>query len=67
MAISQRPVGFYVASGVGERHGLVLEIVMTFGLVYTVYATVIDPKRGSLGIIGPLAIGLIQHFGGWTV
>ncbi|KAM7265425.1 hypothetical protein ACFE04_003108 [Oxalis oulophora] len=54
-----RPRGFFVASGVGELHGLVLEIVLTFGLVYTFYATVIDPKRGSLGIIAPLAIGLI--------
>ncbi|KAE8692504.1 Aquaporin TIP1-1 [Hibiscus syriacus] len=32
---------------------------MTFGLVYTVYATAVDPKRGSLGTIAPLAIGLI--------
>lgn len=32
---------------------------MTLGLVYTVYATAIDPKRGSLGTIAPLAIGLI--------
>ncbi|KAL4632848.1 hypothetical protein ACB092_04G080900 [Castanea dentata] len=55
----QRPVGFYVSHGVGEWHGLILEIVMTFGLVYTVYATAIDPKRGSLGTIAPLAIGLI--------
>ncbi|KAM7262609.1 hypothetical protein ACFE04_000292 [Oxalis oulophora] len=54
-----RPMGFFVTSGVGELHALVLEIVMTFGLVYTVYATAIDPKRGSLGIIAPLAIGLI--------
>ncbi|CAI0540754.1 unnamed protein product [Linum tenue] len=54
-----RPVGFYVASGVGELHGLILEIVLTFGLVYVVYATAIDPKRGSLGIMAPLAIGLI--------
>ncbi|KAJ0047673.1 probable aquaporin TIP3-2 [Pistacia vera] len=54
-----RPVGFWVASGVGEGHGLVLEIVLTFGLMYTFYATAIDPKRGSLGIIGPLAIGFI--------
>ncbi|OAY61056.1 probable aquaporin TIP3-2 [Manihot esculenta] len=54
-----RPVGFYVASGVGEVHGLILEMVMTFGLVYTVYATAVDPKRGSLGIIAPLAIGFI--------
>ncbi|KAK2631198.1 hypothetical protein EUGRSUZ_K02339 [Eucalyptus grandis] len=54
-----RPVGFILGSGVGEMNGLLLEIVMTFGLVYTVYATAIDPKRGSLGIIAPLAIGLI--------
>ncbi|KAJ4961808.1 hypothetical protein NE237_021718 [Protea cynaroides] len=54
-----RPVGFSVAHGVGEGNALVLEIIMTFGLVYTVYATAIDPKRGSLGIIAPLAIGLI--------
>ncbi|XP_077221496.1 aquaporin TIP3-1-like [Tasmannia lanceolata] len=54
-----RPVGFALASGVGVWHGLVFEIVMTFGLVYTVYATAIDPKRGSLGVIAPLAIGFI--------
>ncbi|KAL5728367.1 hypothetical protein ACHQM5_001459 [Ranunculus cassubicifolius] len=36
----------------------VMEGVMTFTLVYTVYAGG-DPRRGSLGIIGPLAIGCI--------
>ena len=55
----QRPVGFRLASGVGAVNGLVLEIILTFGLVYVVYSTMIDPKRGSLGVIGPLAIGLI--------
>ncbi|KAJ6962711.1 hypothetical protein NC652_001381 [Populus alba x Populus x berolinensis] len=35
-----------------------LEGVMTFGLVYTVYAAG-DPRRSSLGAIGPLAIGLM--------
>nr|AND01151.1 putative tonoplast intrinsic protein [Linum usitatissimum] len=55
----RRPVGFYVTSGVGEMHGLILEIVLTFGLVYVVYATAIDPKRGSIGIMAPLAIGLV--------
>ncbi|KAF8090428.1 hypothetical protein N665_0476s0008 [Sinapis alba] len=54
-----KPVGFRVASGVGAVNGLVLEIILTFGLVYVVYSTMIDPKRGSLGVIGPLAIGLI--------
>lgn len=32
---------------------------MTFGLVYTVYATAVDPKRGNIGIIAPIAIGFI--------
>ncbi|XVF09367.1 hypothetical protein REPUB_Repub07fG0086600 [Reevesia pubescens] len=54
-----RPAGFYVASGVGELRALLLEIVLTYGLVYTVYATAIDPKRGSMATIAPLAIGLI--------
>ncbi|RZC75151.1 hypothetical protein C5167_050633 [Papaver somniferum] len=57
--VGMRPVGFTVASGVGELHGLLFEIIMTFGLMYTVYATAIDPKRGSLGTIAPLAIGFI--------
>ncbi|KAJ6695678.1 AQUAPORIN-8 [Salix koriyanagi] len=34
-----------------------LEGVMTFGLVYTVYAAG-DPRRTSLSVIGPLAVGL---------
>ncbi|CAL5404845.1 unnamed protein product [Camellia sinensis] len=36
----------------------ILEGVMTFTLVYTVYA-VGDPRHGPLGAIGPLAIGCI--------
>ncbi|XP_073290812.1 probable aquaporin TIP5-1 [Primulina huaijiensis] len=36
----------------------ILEGVMTFALVYTVYAAS-DPKKGPIGAIGPLAIGLI--------
>jgi len=32
---------------------------MTFGLVYTVYATAVDPKKGEMGIIAPIAIGFI--------
>lgn len=50
---------FSLSSGVSVWNALVFEIVMTFGLVYTVYATAVDPKRGSLAIVAPLAIGLI--------
>lgn len=50
---------FGLSSGVGVWNAFVLEIVMTFGLVYTVYATAIDPKKGSIGTIAPIAIGFI--------
>lgn len=49
----------FALSGVDVWQGLVFEIVMTFGLVYTVYATAVDPKKGSLGTIAPIAIGFI--------
>ncbi|KAG0460420.1 hypothetical protein HPP92_020717 [Vanilla planifolia] len=55
-----RPVGFVVAAGVGRGHAVLMEIVLTFGLVYTTYATAIDPRRGSIGIIAPLAVGFIM-------
>ncbi|KAK8588729.1 hypothetical protein V6N13_087631 [Hibiscus sabdariffa] len=50
---------FGLSAGVGVWNAVVFEIVMTFGLVYTVYATAVDPKKGNIGIIAPLAIGLI--------
>ncbi|KAK4434958.1 putative aquaporin TIP-type [Sesamum alatum] len=48
-----------VASGMSSIGGVVMEIIITFGLVYTVYATAADPKKGSLGVIAPIAIGFI--------
>jgi len=50
---------FSLSSGVTVWNALVFEIVMTFGLVYTVYATAVDPKKGSIGTIAPIAIGFI--------
>ena len=50
---------FALSSGVSVWNALVFEIVMTFGLVYTVYATAIDPRKGEVGILAPLCIGLI--------
>ncbi|CAI9092469.1 OLC1v1027709C1 [Oldenlandia corymbosa var. corymbosa] len=50
---------FALSSGVTAGNALVFEIVMTFGLVYTVYATAVDPRRGNLGTIAPIAIGFI--------
>jgi len=48
-----------VSAGLGAVEGVVMEIVVTFALVYTVYATAADPKKGSLGTIAPIAIGFI--------
>ncbi|XP_071705826.1 probable aquaporin TIP-type RB7-18C [Rutidosis leptorrhynchoides] len=48
-----------VADGMNAFQGLVFEIIITFALVYTVYATAADPKKGSLGTIAPIAIGFI--------
>lgn len=48
-----------VASGMNAFGGVVMEIIITFGLVYTVYATAADPKKGSIGTIAPIAIGFI--------
>ncbi|CAI9268820.1 unnamed protein product [Lactuca saligna] len=50
---------FTFDEGVGFWNAFVFEIVMTFGLVYTVYATAIDPKRGNLATTAPIAIGFI--------
>lgn len=54
-----KTAAFSLSSGVSVSNALVFEIVMTFGLVYTVYATAIDPKRGNVGVIAPIAIGFI--------
>lgn len=57
--VTQGVSAFALSPGVTSWNALVFEIVMTFGLVYTVYATAVDPKKGNLGIIAPIAIGLI--------
>jgi len=55
----QETTGFSLSPGVSVWNALVFEIVMTFGLVYTVYATAVDPKKGNVGVVAPIAIGFI--------
>ncbi|GLT88992.1 hypothetical protein SLE2022_069960 [Rubroshorea leprosula] len=55
----QETPAFSLSSNVSVWNALLLEIVMTFGLVYTVYATAVDPKKGNVGIVAPIAIGFI--------
>ncbi|CAI9273955.1 unnamed protein product [Lactuca saligna] len=52
------PVHGFIPSEMTGFGASVLEGVMTFALVYTVYAAG-DPRRGAFGTIGPLVIGLI--------
>ena len=55
----QETSAFALSSGVSVWNAVIFEIVMTFGLVYTVYATAVDPRKGNIGTIAPLAIGFI--------
>lgn len=48
-----------LASGVGSVQGVILEIILTFSLLFTVYATIVDPKKGNLDGLGPTLTGLV--------
>ncbi|KAJ6426814.1 hypothetical protein OIU84_022412 [Salix udensis] len=56
--VGQHVPTFAIAEEMTGFGASLLEGVMTFGLVYTVYAAG-DPRRGSSGAIGPLAVGLM--------
>ncbi|XP_073133695.1 aquaporin TIP4-1 [Henckelia pumila] len=48
-----------LASGVGYLQGVIMEIILTFSLLFTVYATLVDPKKGNLDGLGSLLTGLV--------
>ncbi|XP_027181076.1 aquaporin TIP4-1 [Coffea eugenioides] len=48
-----------LASGVDYTQGVIMEIILTFSLLFTVYATIVDPKKGNLDGLGPLLTGLV--------
>ncbi|KAA8521817.1 hypothetical protein F0562_012490 [Nyssa sinensis] len=48
-----------LASGVDYLQGVIMEIVLTFSLLFTVYATIVDPKKGNLDGLGPLLTGFV--------
>jgi aquaporin TIP len=61
-SLLQRPMVATLDRGIHERHALLLEVVMTFGLMYTVYATAVDRPHGggiNVGAIAPIAIGFV--------
>lgn len=48
-----------LGNGVDPLQGVMMEIVLTFSLIFTVYTTVVDPKKGPLQSQGILLIGLV--------
>ncbi|KAK9273296.1 hypothetical protein L1049_018103 [Liquidambar formosana] len=48
-----------LASGVGYIQGVLMEVVLTFSLLFTVYATIVDPKKGSFDGLGPILTGFV--------
>lgn len=48
-----------LSSGMTYFQGVIMEIVLTFSLLFTVYATAVDPKKGNVGITAPLCVGLV--------
>uniref|UniRef100_A0A0D9UYQ9 Tonoplast intrinsic protein n=1 Tax=Leersia perrieri TaxID=77586 RepID=A0A0D9UYQ9_9ORYZ len=47
-----------LAAGVGAAKGAAMEAVLTFSLLFAVYATVVDGRR-EVGPLGPLMVGLV--------
>jgi len=47
-----------LGDGVGALRGVLMEVVLTFSLLFAVYATVVDPRR-AVGSMGPLLVGLV--------
>ena len=53
-----------LAPGVPDIRGLILEVIITFALVFVIFATVIDRK--GIGRLAPLAIGLTVLLGSFV-
>lgn len=47
-----------LAAGVGAVQGVLMEVVLTFSLLFSVYATIVDQRR-AVGCLGPLLVGLV--------
>ncbi|KAK1285873.1 putative aquaporin TIP4-3 [Acorus calamus] len=48
-----------LASGMDSIQGLLMEVVLTFSLLFTVYATIVDPKKLVPAWFGPTLVGLV--------
>lgn len=48
-----------LAVGVGSFQGVIWEIVLTFSLLFSIYGTIVDPKKAITPGLGPLLVGLV--------
>ncbi|WOK99287.1 hypothetical protein Cni_G07999 [Canna indica] len=48
-----------LAAGMDPLQGVVMEAVFTFAMVFTVYAVIMDPKKGVVSDLAPLLVGLV--------
>jgi aquaporin TIP len=46
-----------IGLGMSPWSAMLMEIILTFTLMFVVFATAVDPKKGTVGVIAPLAIG----------
>jgi len=46
-----------IGAGMTVWSAVLMEIILTFTLMFVVFATAVDPKKGTVGVIAPLAIG----------
>lgn len=46
-----------IGAGMSVWAAVLMEIVLTFTLVFVVFATAVDSKKGTVGVIAPIAIG----------
>lgn len=52
------PVAIHaIGAGMTSWSAVLMEIILTFTLMFVVFATAVDPKKGTVGVIAPLAIG----------
>ncbi|WOL09324.1 putative aquaporin TIP4-3 [Canna indica] len=50
-----------LAAGMDGLQGVIMEIVLTFSLLFSVYGTIVDPNKtkGIIAGLGPLLVGLV--------
>eukprot|EP00250_Pteridium_aquilinum_P018452 c24092_g1_i1 orf=673-1419(-) len=53
------PAVHALGSSESAIEGVICEVIITFGLVYTVHATAVDPKAGDIAKLAPICIGFV--------